>query len=164
MLCFCCSVRAHGVCPSTDGDQGGQVPTVAGVAVSHSPLLLGTLTQLQRAEFPPQDCESPPGTLSGMVWGCRREGGALVPASPLGCVLRSSHALIQPLYCPNVSSASPLQPLIPGACAWAGIGDAAISIPWERFDQGRMCWSLVVTEQLGPAHLSREGGNINPII
>lgn len=90
--------------------------------------------------------------------------GLWVPASPLGCVLRSSHALIHPLYCPNVSSASPLQPLIPGACAWAGIGDAAISIPWERFDQGRMCWSLVVTEQLGPAHLSREGGNINPII
>lgn len=42
--------------------------------------------------------------------------------------------------------------------------DAAASIPWEGFDQGKMCWNSVVTEQLGPAHLSGGGRNINPII
>lgn len=39
-------------------------------------------------------------------------------------------------------------------------GNAAAFIPWERFDRGRMCWSSVATEQLGPAHLSREGGTL----
>lgn len=64
----------------------------------------GDSHQLQGAEVLPQDCESPPGTLSGAAEG---KVGLWVAASPLGWVLRSSHALIQPMYCKSQLCLSP---------------------------------------------------------
>lgn len=121
----------------------------------------GDSHQLQGAEVLPQDCESPPWHL---VWGCRREGGSV------GCsVTPGLGPQVQPCFNPANVLQIPALPL-PSSLSFLVLvlgqefGDAAASVPWERFDQGRGCWSSAVTEHLGPAHLSRGEGNIHLII
>lgn len=132
-----------------------------GVAVSHSPLLLGTLTSCRGLKFSHRTVNPPPWHL---VWGCRREGGSVGYSVTPGLGPQ-----VQPCFNPANVLQIPALPL-PSSLSFLVLvlgqefGDAAASVPWERFDQGRGCWSSAVTEHLGPAHLSRGEGNIHLII